>query len=367
MGFAPTPHGWYTPRARETPISVKCKPMNAYLLRRLLQALPTLFGISLLSFLLMLATPGDPITTITFKPSNDPGAAQILRRQLGLDQPPLVQYVYWLIGNDWTTIDVDGDGQGDIQGTRRGVLRGDLGQSIGLRRPVWDAIAERVPNTLLLATPAILIGYGIGVVIGVLAALNHQGFFDQLARVLSVVGSAIPSFWLGLLLILLFSVRLDWLPMSGMRDITRTGDFNLFDSLPYMVMPVTVLSLGIIAVVSRYTRIQVLEVLSQDYVRTAHSKGLSRLHVNLWHVARNALIPIVTLLGGAIGFLLGGAVIVEQVFSWPGLGQLTISAVSQRDYPLIMGTVLISGVMYIVGLLISDVLYSLVDPRIRLN
>lgn len=344
----------------------KVRVVNHFLLRRIVQAIPTLFGISLLSFLLMLATPGDPITTITFKPSDDPAASDILRRQLGLDQPPLVQYAYWLIGNDWARIDVDADGVADINGRRRGVLRGDLGQSIGLKRPVWDAIAERIPNTLLLAIPAALVGYVIGVMIGLLAALNHQGIFDQIARVLSVVGSAIPAFWLGLLLILLFSVRLDWLPMSGMRDITRAGvGFNLFDSLPYMIMPVTVLSLSIIAVISRYTRIQVLEVLSQDYVRTAYSKGLSQTTIYLTHVARNALIPIVTLLGGTIGFLLGGAVIVEQVFSWPGLGQLTISAVSQRDYPLIMGTVLISGVMYIFGLLISDILYGLVDPRIR--
>ncbi len=340
--------------------------MNVFFLRRIYQAIPTLFGISLLSFMLMLATPGDPIATITFKPSSDPGAAMQLKRQLGLDQPPLVQYIYWLVGNDWAQIDVDGDGQWDINGTRHGVLRGDLGQSIALKRPVWDAIAERVPNTLLLGIPVLIVSYLIGVVIGVAAALNQGGYVDQISRILSVAGSAIPIFWLGLLLILLFSVRLDWLPMGGMRDITKKDvTFNLLESLPYMIMPVTVLSLSNIAVISRYARIQVLEVLSQDYVRTAKSKGLSRTRVNIWHVARNALIPIVTLLGGSVGFLLGGAVIVEQVFSWPGLGQLTISAVSQRDYPLIMGTVLISGVMYIVGLLITDVLYGLVDPRIR--
>lgn len=134
----------------------------------------------------MLATPGDPITTITFRPSNDPGAAEILRRQLGLDQPPMVQYVYWLIGNDWVLIDVDGDGEGDVYGTRRGVLRGDFGQSIQLKRPVWELITERVPATLLLSLPSIAIGYMLGVLIGLLAASNHQGWFDQVARVLSV-------------------------------------------------------------------------------------------------------------------------------------------------------------------------------------
>ena len=342
--------------------------MNAFLVRRLFQAVPTLFGISLLSFLLMLATPGDPITTITFKPNSSAEATNILRRQLGLDQPALIQYVYWLVGNDWRQIDVDGDGKGDVQGARRGVLRGDLGQSIALKRPVLDIIVERIPATLLLAVPAILVGYIIGIAIGLLAAIRHNSWFDQLSRVLSVFGSAIPAFWLGLILIIIFSVNLGWLPMGGMRDITRedTG-FNIITSFPYMVMPVTVLALGIIAVVSRYTRIQVLEVLSQDYVRTAQSKGLNNTYINFRHVARNALIPVITLLGGALGTLLGGAVIIEQVFSWPGLGRLVIEAVSQRDYPLIMGTVLISGFMYILGLIVTDILYGLVDPRIRLS
>lgn len=342
--------------------------MNRFLVRRLIQAIPTLFGISILSFMLMLATPGDPITTITFNPSSKPEATAILRRQLGLDQPPLIQYAYWLIGNDWRQIDVDGDGVGDIQGTRHGVLRGDFGQSIALKRPVLDVIIERIPATLLLAIPAIMLGYIIGVFIGMLAALRHNSWFDQLSRVLSVLGSAIPAFWLGLILIIVFSVDLRLLPMGGMRDITREdAGFNIFESLPYMVMPVTVLTLGIVAVISRYARIQALEVLGQDYIRTAFSKGLGNQYINFRHVARNALIPVITLLGGAIGTLLGGAVIIEQVFSWPGLGRLTIDAVSQRDYPLIMGSVVISAVMYILGLLISDVLYSIVDPRIRLS
>ena len=342
--------------------------MNNFLVRRLFQAIPTLFGISLLSFLLMLATPGDPITTITFKPNSSPEATNILRRQLGLDQPALIQYVYWLVGNDWQKIDVDGDGAGDVQGTRRGVLRGDLGQSIALKRPVLDIIVERIPATLLLAIPAILLGYIIGIVIGMMAALRHNTWFDQLARVLSVIGSAVPAFWLGLILIILFSVNLGWLPMGGMRDITREDSgFNIIESLPYMVMPVLVLSLSIIAVISRYARIQALEVLSQDYIRTAYSKGLSNQYINFRHVARNALIPVITLLGGALATLLGGAVIIEQVFSWPGLGRLVIEAVAQRDYPLIMGSVVISGFIYIIALLLTDVLYGLVDPRIRLS
>lgn len=342
--------------------------MNRFLLKRLLQAIPTLFGITIISFLLMLKTPGDPVDLITFRPNKSVEATEMLRRQLGLDQPPLMQYLTWLIGNDWKRIDVDGDGVGDVDGTRRGLLRGDLGNSITQKRPVLDIIRERIPNTLLLTLPSLLFGYLIGVVIGLLAAIYHGSIFDQLARVLSVAGSAIPAFWLALILIIVFSVRLDFLPMSGMRDITRpSSEYQLWDSIPYMVMPVTVFSLNIIASISRFTRTQVLEVMGQDYVRTAYAKGLKVNRIYVHHIARNALIPIVTLLGASIGFLLSGAVIIEQVFSWPGLGRTTIDAVSQRDYPVIMGTVIIGGVMYILGLLFSDILYGVVDPRIRME
>lgn len=342
--------------------------MNRFIIRRLLQAIPTLFGITVISFLLMLKTPGDPVTLITFRPNNNPETTAILKRQLGLDKPPLVQYVYWLIGNDWTRIDVDGDGEGDINGTRKGILRGDLGQSIQQKRPVIDVIGERITATLLLTVPSLVIGYLVGMIIGLLAAIYHGSWFDQLSRLLSVVGNAIPSFWLGLIMIIFFSVRLDWLPMSGMRDITKpSSEYQVWDSIPYMVMPVSVFALIIVASISRFTRAQALEVMGQDYVRTAYAKGLKVQRIYLHHIARNALIPIVTLLGGSIGFLLSGAVIIEQVFSWPGLGRTAIDAVSQRDYPVIMGTVIIGGVMYIIGLLFSDILYGFVDPRIRLE
>ncbi|MCZ7540760.1 MAG: ABC transporter permease [Anaerolineae bacterium] len=342
--------------------------MNRFVFRRLLQAIPTMFGITMISFLLMLKTPGDPVTLITFRPNNTPETTAIMKRQLGLDQPAHIQYLYWLVGNDWVTIDVDGDGEGDTPGTRKGILRGDLGQSIQQKRPVIDVIGERITATLLLTVPSLLIGYLVGIIIGLLAAIYHGSWLDQLARLLSVIGNAIPSFWLGLIMIIFFSVRLDWLPMSGMRDITKpSSEYQVWDSIPYMVMPVSVFALIIVASISRFTRTQALEVMGQDYVRTAYAKGLKVRGIYLHHIARNALIPIVTLLGGSIGFLLSGAVIIEQVFSWPGLGRTAIDAVSQRDYPVIMGTVIISGVMYIIGLLFSDILYGVVDPRIRLE
>jgi peptide/nickel transport system permease protein len=342
--------------------------MNQYVSRRLLQAIPTLFGITLISFLLMLATPGDPITTITFNPNSSPEATAQLRRQLGLDQPALVQYLYWLIGNDWTQIDVDGDGTGDLQGTRQGFLRGDLGQSIQFKRPVVQVISERVPATLQLTFSAVVLGYAIGIPIGLLSAANHRSWIDQFARVLSVIGDAVPSFWLALILIIIFSVNLGVLPMSGARDLTRIdAGFDLGETIRYMIMPVSVLALGIVAFISRFTRARVLEELNQDYVRTAYSKGLARRSTLWGHVMRNALIPVATFLGPALGSLLGGAVIIEQVFSWPGLGRLTVDAVFQRDYPLIMGSVVISAVMFILGVLLSDILYSLIDPRVRLQ
>ena len=341
--------------------------MSRYLVRRLLQALPTLFGITIISFLLVISAPGDPVTMVTFNPNSTAESTARLKRQLGLDQPPLVQYIYWLIGNDFTTIDVDGDGVGDINGTRLGVLRGDLGQSIQYKRPVLELILERIPATLLLTVSALVVGYVVGIPLGLFAALQHRRWFDQVARVFSVLGIALPSFWLALILIIVFSVKLGWLPMTGMRDVTKTGPVTLFDILPYMVMPVFVLSVGIIAAISRYVRASVLEVLQQDYVRTALAKGVSNRVIWWRHIARNALIPVATLLGPALGSLLGGAVIIEQVFSWPGLGRLSVNAAFQRDYPLVMGFVVVGGTLYVLGVLLSDLLYMWLDPRIQLH
>jgi peptide/nickel transport system permease protein len=342
--------------------------MTKHLVRRLVQAIPTIMGVTVISFMLMMATPGDPITMITFNPESTAESTATLRRQLGLDQPGVVQYVYWLIGNDWVHIDVDGDGEGDIYGTRQGFLRGDLGKSIQQKRPVSEMIIERIPATLQLTVSAVFIGYVVGAAIGILAAINHRGWFDQIARVLSVVGNAIPAFWLALILIIIFSVKLKLLPMAGMRDVSQTEDgFDFVDRVKHMIMPVFVLSLGIIAAISRYTRTQVLEVLGQDYVRTARSKGLSDRRVYIHHVARNALIPIATLLGPTLGTLLSGAVIIEQVFSWPGMGRLAVNAVTQRDYPLVMGSVVIGAVLYLLGNLMTDIFYTWLDPRIRFD
>jgi peptide/nickel transport system permease protein len=340
--------------------------MSAYILKRLIQSIPTFFGITFISFVIMVSAPGDPIDLITFNPYATSESRAILRRQLGLDKPVLLQYVFWLVGNDWVATSTNGNVT--EYGMRHGLLRGDLGNSLYQRRPVFELIMERIPATLQLTLTALIFGYAIGVPLGVFSAVNHGRWFDQLSRVLSVIGNAVPSFWLGMILIIVFSVNLGLLPMGGMRDITRsTSDFNLWEALSYMVMPVGVLSLGTIATVSRYMRTEVLEALGQEYIRTAQAKGLRNRRVWWGHAVRNALIPVATLIGPSLGTLLGGAVIIEQVFSWPGMGRLVISAVFQRDYPLVMGSVVIGALLFILGVLLSDVLYGVLDPRIRLE
>ena len=342
--------------------------VGTYILRRLLQGIPTFLGVTIIAFLLMLAAPGDPIAMITFSPTRaDPESTERLRRKLGLDQPPLVQYVYWLVGNDWARVDSDGDGQADSYGERKGLLRGDLGQSLKHRRPVSELLIEKIPATLLLTFSALIVGYGLGILLGVLGAIYHHNIWvDQSVRVITVIGNAMPQFWLGLILIIIFSVQLDILPMSGMRDITRRdGGFNLKETVSHMIMPVFVLSLWTIAFISRFTRTRLLEVLEQDFVRTARSKGLSNRRVWWLHALPNALIPVATFLGPALGTLLAGAVIIEKVFSWPGMGRLVVDGVFNRDYPLVMGSVVIAAAMFMVGLLISDILYAMIDTRSR--
>ena len=249
--------------------------MGAYILRRLLQGIPTFFGITVFAFLMMLYAPGDPVRLITFNPSSaDTDTVERMRRQLGLDKPPILQYVYWLVGNDWTDYDSDGDGFNDTPGVRRGLLRGDLGNSLKHRRPVTDLLMERVPATLQLTLSALITGYSVGILLGVLAAVYHRTIIDQIIRVISVIGNAVPQFWLGLLLIILFSINLDVLPMSGSRSISSRGGFDLWDIVSHMILPVSVLSLNTIAFVSRFTRTELLEVLEQDFIRTARAKGL---------------------------------------------------------------------------------------------
>ncbi len=327
--------------------------MRAYILRRLLQAIPTLLGITIISFSLMRLSPGDPVDLLTFNPKMTPAVREQLRRQLCLDRPVVEQYIIWLFGNS--------------ECKTGGLLRLDFGNSLYEKRPVIEMIAERIPATLELTGLALAVGLLVGVSAGIYSAVKQGSWFDNVTRVWAVIGQAVPVFWLGLMLILIFAVKLSWLPVGGRYAVSLLGEKDFIDHLAHLVMPVFVLSTGWIAVLSRYMRTEMLEVIRQDYVRSAFAKGVPTGRVYFWHAARNALIPLVTVLGPAIGGLLGGAVITETIFSWPGMGRMTIEAVFQRDYPLLMANVIIGAVLVVFGNLLSDLLYVVVDPRIRLK
>jgi peptide/nickel transport system permease protein len=342
--------------------------MIKYTIRRLIQAIPTFFGITIFSYMLMAAAPGGPVAALTFDPRITPQQRQRLAQQLGLDDPLPVQYIRWLIGDDWMQFDTDGDGEVDSYGTRRGILRGDFQRSFTARRPVLDVITERIPATLELGAASLMLGVAVGVPIGILAATRKGGWFDNLTRVLAVVFNAIPIFWLGLILILIFGSWLGVLPMGGRCPPVLTGGCPpVYGRIEYLILPTFVLATGAIAIYSRYMRASMLDVMSQDYMRTAHSKGLTNRVVWFKHGARNAFIPLATFLGPAITGLLSGAAITETIFSWPGMGRLAVNSVTSQDFPVVMGVVIITAIATMLGYILSDILYALVDPRIRFD
>ena len=358
--------------------------MVKYTLRRLIQAIPTLIGITVLSFLLMSLVPGGPIAALAGDPKLTPQQKERIARQLGVNDPWPVQYLRWLIGDQWRMIDTDDDGVPDSPGTHLGILRGDFGMSFSQRRPVLDIIVERIPATLELGLAALFFGIVIGVPIGILAAVKRGGWFDSITRVMAVVFNAVPVFWLGLVLILLFgSVLPQWLhninpvmfpkvspilPMGGRGPTVLTGGIPpIYQRLQYLILPTFVLATGGIAGYSRYMRASMLDVIGQDYIRTAKAKGLSMRQVWFKHGARNALMPLATFLGPAITGLLAGAAITERIFSWPGLGRLAIDTLTALDYPVVMAVVILSAIATILGFVLSDILYALIDPRIRFS
>jgi peptide/nickel transport system permease protein len=359
--------------------------MIKYTLRRLIQAVPTFFGITVLSYLLMSAAPGGPVAALTFGPQVTPQQRERVAAQLGVNDPFPVQYLRWLLGDDWMRwdadsdgvadhafllpLDADGDGEPEPAGTNKGVLRGDFGRSFFTgRRPVADLIGERINATLELGAPALLLGLAVGVPVGIFAAVRRGGWFDNVTRILAVVFTAIPVFWLGLILILVFGSWLGILPMgSRCSPLSLGGCPPIWARIEYLILPTFVLATGTIAVYSRYMRASMLDVMHQDYVRTAQSKGLSARTVWFKHSARNALIPLATFLSPAIFGLLSGAAVTETIFSWPGLGRFAVQAVTQQDYPVVMTVVIIGAVATICGYILSDVLYAVIDPRIRFD
>lgn len=345
--------------------------MTRYLVRRLLQAIPTFLGITLITFVVIKLAPGDPVMQMTFDPSIKAETRDKIRRQLGLDKPIIVQYIIWLTGNDWMQafgMEVE------ERFVTRGVLRLDFGKSYLEKRPALEMVLERVPNTVQLNIAAILIGYAVGIPTGVYAAVKQNSVFDNVARVLAVIFNAVPSFWLSLVVMLLFAVKFrEWglpsISMGGMYTITPDNRFkyDLFNRLKHLLPPALILATGTIAGLYRFMRTEVLEVIHQDYIRTARAKGLNERLVNFVHAGRNALIPIATFLGPTITGLLGGAVITETIWSWPGLGRMFVEANFKRDYPVVLAGFVIGAIAVILGNMLSDVFYALFDPRIRLN
>lgn len=343
--------------------------MLNYILRRLVQAIPQLFLISLILFFLMQAF-GDPIASLGVRTPPRPADRERLRRQLGLDQPVYKQYLVWLIGNDWTKIDMDGDGVPETSGRRRGVLRGDFGNSLTSREPVLKLITERLPNTLLLMITAELVIIVFSLIIGVYSAIRQYSFFDNLITGLSFVGYSMPIFLIALLSMYLFSINfkewgLPYLPTVGMFDpqVGRTpGQIAL-----HMILPVLSLSIISIAGYSRYVRSSMLEVLGLDYVRTARAKGLREMLVVTRHALRNATLPFITLIGLDLPFLLAGAVVTESIFGWPGTGRLFVERTAQSDFPVLMGILMMTAIAVIVFQLLTDITYSFLDPRIRIE
>ncbi|MEP7290718.1 MAG: ABC transporter permease [Chloroflexota bacterium] len=356
--------------------------MLRYIVKRTIQAIPLIFGITLLTYMLMTAAPGGPIGAMNFPPRTPPQERAALAARLGVNDPWPVQYLRWLLGDDWMrwdsdgdgiadqsfllALDADGDGEPEPPGIRHGALRGDFGDSFVSRRPVLQILTERLPATLELGISSLMIGVVVGIVVGIIAAVRRGGLFDNAMRIMAVVFDAIPSFWLGLMLILLFGAQLQLLPLQGRCKATISDSCPpIYERLSYMILPTFILATGLVAGYSRFTRASMLDIINQDYIRTARAKGLSNRMVWFKHAARNALIPIATFLGPAITGILGGAVITETIFSWPGVGRSIVLAVTQRDYPVVMAVTIYAALATIFGYLLSDILYGIIDPRIR--
>jgi peptide/nickel transport system permease protein len=311
----------------------------------MVQTIPLLFIISIVSFLLMTMAPGDP-TAMFVNPESSKGAQQDLtaiREKLGVDQPIYVQYAKWM---------------------KLIVLDGDFGYSFQDGRPVLEKIVERVPATLLLMGTAVFISFLIALPIGIYSAVRQYSPLDNTFTFVSFVGISIPSFFFAIMVMLVFSLNLGWFPASNMRG--DEGNLpDVVDILYHLILPAAVLAFGLVAQYSRFMRSSMLEVIHQDYIRTARAKGVSEGRVIMNHAVRNAMLPIITLLGLQLPNLFGGALIIEQIFAWPGMGRLAIGSIFIRDYQVIMGVTMVTALLVVLGNLIADILYAVVDPRIQ--
>lgn len=325
--------------------------MGTFLLRRVLGAIPLLLGIATLVFFVLNLAPGDPAAAY-LNPNMPPEVIEQLRVNLGLDQPVHVRYVKWMAS----------------------FFTGDWGYSFAQSRPVAAILLDALPNTLVLAAISLVLVFVIGIVIGVIQAVRQNSLTDNSLSVVGLFFYSMPSFWLGLMLMLVFSLKAsEWgwpisLPPTGVTSVDyefmNAGE-KLRDRIAHLVLPVATLTLALAAGVARYTRGQMLEVVRQDYIRTARAKGLPERTVIFKHALRNSLIPVITLLGLNLPYLFSGAVFIEYIFAWPGMGRVIVEAIYQRDYPLVMATSFLFAVIVVIGNLIADTLYAVADPRIR--
>lgn len=320
--------------------------MGRFVIRRVIQMVPLIIGITIITFALANLVPGSPVGDLEFSPGTRPEDVERIRNQLGLNEPLHVRYFTW-IGH---------------------VVQGDLGLSLVTYQPVTKTIMEKLPNTLLLTTSALLLSLVFSIPVGVYAAVRRNSLFDQSATVGSVAGVAVPTFWLGLMMILIFSVKFqEWglpsLPSGGVRDLRSGG--GLLDRIEHLIMPAFVLAFVQTAAWTRYIRSQMIEVLRQDYIRVAESKGLKERLVIFRHGLRNGILPLITLLALDIPTLFSGAVVTEQIFTWNGIGRLIVDSTFKRDYTVVMGTVLLISVITVVANLLADIVYGFLDPRIR--
>src|SRR5262245_26670871 len=320
--------------------------MRTYVIRRLLGVPPLILGITLVTFLLIHATPGSPVDDLKLTPEIKTEDLDRIKRTLGIDRPLHEQYLDWI-------------GQ---------LVQGDLGISLKTYQPVRDQLFQRLPNTLLLTVGALLLALLFAIPIGVVAAIKRNSWFDHITTIGSTLGQSVPPFWLGLMLIIIFAVQfkawgLPSLPSGGVQTLPNGGD--LPDRIRHLILPVTALAIAQLATWARYIRSQMLEVIQQDYVRTARAKGMQERIVIMRHAFRNAILPLITLIGLTIPNLFGGAVIIEAIFGWPGIGSFAINAAGNRDYTVVMGTVLFISLVTVLSNLLADICYVIADPRIR--
>lgn len=313
--------------------------MFRFILRRLLFTIPTLLGVFTIVFFSIRLIPGDPAALIAGINAR-PEVIEEIRRSYELDKPIWVQYGLWLSR----------------------VSRGDMGQSIMVRQPVRGEVLTRFRNSAVLATASIVLSMVFGITLGVLAAMFSRTWFDRLIMFVVLLGVSLPVFWVGLLLIIQFSVTFKWLPPQGMSSPLGGG---WDDTLRHLVLPAVTLSLPPIAIITRLTRSALLDVMRRQYILAARARGFTELRVYLRHALPNVTAPIITIIGAQLGYMLGGAVLVEVLFSWPGLGQLMVEAVFNRDYPLVQGSVLVTATVFVLLNLVVDLLYGVFDPRVR--